>query len=509
MLQFKKEKQNRPPLIIHCAKGSLLPTETLDWFRFHFPQASTFDGYFQICYRGRKGFRTLWTGAQDNLEEFLGKMKIFSKSDYYISANCTTTVKRQKTALFATQNLVIDIDCHHDLIENQEKETLLEEFLIRFHEFPDLIPPPHSIVWTGRGLQLWWAIDPIHGKCLPFYNNVKKYFLHVIQYILEEYKLDLLTLDKSASLNPVGVFRLPGTNNPTARRKVRLERTAVKKPYVLQDLEKIMEANKQDFAFVPSPTFTEKNSKQENKRLRNCLTEKDPFLSHYEDQDISLLSQLNSFTYFRTKQLIQLRYLRNSPKSLEQRNNFSLLMYSALRSSLPHAQAWERLLIFNQGFKEPLTNSALENVISTAKYKDGYKFSNEKVVDFLQITPEEQDKIGLYRKQDGVAFDSSLSHMNQKHYNKLKRDYFQEKVISLFEAGLSCQDIGQTLNRTASTISRTLKPYRDSKKQGIYQEISTLLKQGQKFAQIAREHPVLKNLSSGSQQRYKVKAEAI
>lgn len=502
------KKQNRPPLVIHCSKGSPLSSETLDWFRFHFPQTSTFDGYFQICYRGRFGFRTLWTGAQDNMEEFLSKMKIFSKSDYYISSNCTTTVKRRKTALFATQNIVIDIDCHQENLHPEERTQLLEEFLYRFTEFHHFIPQPHSVVWTGRGLQLWWAIEPIHAKCFPFYNQVKQYFLHVLDYILQEYQLEQLTLDKSASLNPVGVFRLPGTNNPTARRKVRLVRNDIQKPYVLQDLEKIMDQNKGELAFAP-PTQSKSPPQKEQKILRNCLLEQDSFLSQYVDEDIALLSQLNSFPYFRTKQLIQLRYLRNLPKGEEERNHFSLLLYSALRSTLPHREAWGRLLSFNNGFKAPFTIAELENVISTAKEKEGYQFSNKKVIEFLHITPEEQDKIGLYTKEDNIAFNHSPSHMNQKHYSKLKKDYNHEKIWTMFQKGIPCKQIAETMDRSISVINKVVKPYRDAQKQSIYKEINALLKQGIQFAQIAREHPILQTLPRTTQQRYKRKAEAI
>ncbi len=515
MTQYKKEKQNRPPLVIHCSKGSPLSPEALDWFRFHFPQSSTFDGYFQICYRGRTGFRTLWTGVQDNIEEFLSKMKIFSKSDYYISANCTTTVKRQKIALFAMQNIVIDIDCHQDHLHPEERNQFLEDFMFRFQEFDNFIPTPHSIVWTGRGLQLWWAIAPTHAKLLPFYDNVKQYFLHVIRSILDEYKLENLTLDQGASLNPVGVFRLPCTNNPTARQRVRLERTSVQKPYLLEDLEKIMHANKEELHFAPSQKFNSKKSKKfnseksknENKLLPNCHTEQDPFLSQYVEEDIALLTKLNSFTYFRTKQLIQLRYLRNSPKTLEQRNNFSLLVYSALRSSLSHHDAWERLLSFNKGFKEPMTLPELENVICTAKHKDGYKFSNGKVIDFLQITPDEQEKIGLSRKNADKSGVASSSHAHQKNFTQLKKGHYKEKIISLFEAGVPCKKIAETMNRSLSIITRIVKPYRDAQNLTLYKEIRLQLDQGILFSKIARTHPILKTFSSSTQQRYKVKAE--
>ncbi len=514
MLPFKKrdhqKKEKRDPILITNQKGSPLPPEALEWFRFHFPQNSSFDGFFQLCYRGKKGFRTLWTGVQDNMEEFLSKMRILNKSDYYLSANCTTTVKRNKEKLFALQNIVIDLDCHLDHLHPIEKDQLFDNFLFRFQEYHYAIPLPHTIVKTGRGLQLWWAIHPIHAKCLPYYDRVKQYFLHLLQEILEEYTQELsdLKIDRAASLNAVGVFRLPGTNNDVGRRKVSWQRTSVEKPYHIRDLEKIMEENKEEFDFNPK-NIQKKNDKNANLKKRNCLTEEDPFLSQYLDEDIAFLEKMDSFTYFRSKQLLQLRLLRNLPQGAEERNNFSLLIYSALRASFPHKESWERLTLFNKGFKKPLTEAELENVISSAQHKEGYRFSNERVISFLDITQEEREKIGLYSVNDDTVFEVPHSHMNRDHYNKLKKDYQRLKIFTLYQEGKKTEEIAKEAGCSKSTVTRWLKPHKDAEKLAIYQEIKEKLGQGISYAQIIAENHILQNLSDTSKYRYQKRALAL
>lgn len=455
-------------LKIYCKKGRLLPESTLDWFRFHFPSDNSFDGFFQICYRGKWGFRTLWTGNQENMEEFLEKMKILSKSDYYISANSTTSLKRKKEDLFALQNIVIDLDCHSDLFSTEEKNDMLETFLFRFKEFDDLIPSPHSIVWTGRGLQLWWSLDAFHSKCQHLYHGIKDYFETVIDLVLEEYPSELsnLTLDLVASNNDVGLFRLPGSRNPKARREVFIERTEVKERYTLQYLLDVIEEHKEELDFTPlyQQNFSFKNL---NKKLRNSLKENDPFAALYEPEDLKLLEGASSFTYFRIKQLLQLRFHRDNERGAEERNNYSLLVYSALRASFSHIEAWKRLQFFNKGFKQPMTEAELNNVISSAQYKDGYKFRNRAVLKFLNITNEEQQIIGLFTREDEEGFESSSKNISRDHFNKLKKEVRDAKAKQYCDEGKTYLEISKLLSVAEGTIVKILKPYQQGKKKDI------------------------------------------
>jgi hypothetical protein len=83
---------------------------------------------------------------------------------------------------------------------------------------------PNSIVRTGRGVQLWWAILPCYGGAdygisLYHHNKIKSTFISHIARLIEEYgeELEGLDVDRGASSNPVGYFRLPGSYNTKAK----------------------------------------------------------------------------------------------------------------------------------------------------------------------------------------------------------------------------------------------------------------------------------------------------
>lgn len=515
MIDYIQKKQQdrianpRKEIEITMEKGTFLPQEALEWFRFHFPQSSTFDGFFQICYRRGPYFRTLWTGLQDNVEEFLHKMKIVNGSDYYISANCTTTINRKKEHLFAMQNMVIDVDCHSEHLTRSQRKALTEAFCGTLKKENQFLPLPHSIVKTGRGVQLWWAIQPTHAKCLYFYNQVKTYFIHCVEHLLiqEKSTLEGLTVDHVASNNAVGIFRLPGTNNPKARAKVALERTEVKEPYLLQDLEKIAKENRRKLKSSDGKIHP-KETAQKAKFFKESMADVEHFATNCGEGDLALLSGVNSFTYFRIKQLIQLFTLRDKPKGEEERNNFSLLVYSALRGSLSHEDSWQRLPWFNQKFKQPLTLPELANVISSACYKEGYRYSNQKVIEFLHITQEEKEEIGLFVKDDAYAIEPKQN-AHKKHFNKVKKEHRNQQVKHLFEEDVTTEEIAKQLSISIPTVNRITKPLRTAKKAQLLQEIRAQLNKGITFANIVKNSEVLSKVPQGSVYSYRTQALAL
>lgn len=510
--KLDRESNPRKEIEITMEKGTHLSQDVLDWYGFHFPETSTFDGFLQICYRGRLGFRTLWTGLQDNMEEFLSKMKIISGSDYYITANYSKTIQRKKEHLFAMQNIVIDIDCHEERITKGEKQELLKKFRATFEQYTQILPLPHSIVWTGRGLQLWWAIEPIHADCLYFYTLVKHYFIHCLEYMLREHSHSIqgLMVDHVASNNAVGVFRLPGTNNPKARTKVSLERTSVKEPYRLQALEEILKKNKKKVRFIPNQVTQSTAPKQGKmeKIFRDGMEDVARFAEGCKEEDLALLQGGDSFTYFRTKQLLQLFLLRGKPKGAEERNNFCLLVYSALRASFSHEESWQRLQLFNQKFKQPLTLKELENVICSAQYKEGYRFTNKKVIEFLCITSQEKDEIGLYAKDDSIAIEPKQD-AYKKHFNKVKKELRNKKIKDLFSQGNTAKEIAQQCTVSVATVNRVTGPERKEKKLKLLQEIRAQLDTGIPFYIIIKNIPFLSVAPKGTVYNYRDQALAL
>ncbi len=451
-------------------KGKNLPQSALDWYDFHFPQ-SPFHGQIQVSYIGKLGFRQLWSGERENLRNFLKNMNVLSKSHYYITANTCTNHQRSLERLFSLENIVIDIDCHQEGVTPQEIPILCDAFLTRLQEYDQAIPTPHSIVRTGRGLQLWWKLVPLHSKCKPYYNQVKDYFISALDHIIQEYpsELSLLSVDQVASRNPVGLFRLPGTRNPKARKMVELTRTSQEDPYILQDLVALAKDD-------PLEIQDKLQEKIPEKFRHPKISSPDPFAQNYQKSDLDLLQEAKSFTFFRCRQLIQLRYLRDAKPGEEQRNNFSLLMYSALRASFPHGEAWNRLLMFNQGFQCPMTTKELENTIVTAQYKEGYQFTNATVISFLQVTPQEQEKISLFPvTQKGNKPEAGSSHPARDAQRKIRRDLRNTTILSLFRQGKKNCQIAAQMKLSPKTVGKITRSLREQQKRSLEETIKAQL----------------------------------
>lgn len=463
-------------LMSHHSKGVPLPASALEWFQLHFPESS-FHGRYQLCTIGRKGFQVLWTAPRDKMEEFLKNMRVFSKSDYYLTANQFCGVKRQAVDLFALQNMVIDIDCHCEDLSYHQKQELLETFLWRYHRDLEDLPLFQTVVWTGRGIQLWWSIKAVHRDCKPYYDEVLSFFLHKISELLEEYReLEDLSVDTAASSNSMGLFRVPGTHNSKVHKEVRMEMTDAK-PYILQDLVAFVKEQKQ---LEGLPLFY--SSKQRTSKELHAVN----FAGQYEQTERVVLKNLHNFSFFRLRQLIDLRKLRDYSKGEERRNDFSLLAYSALRAGRNHEEALEKLYHFNQGFKQPMSHSELEQVIYTAKHKEGYKYSNAKVIEFLNVSSEEQDQIALYPKDNSESKDRT-SHASRDLCRKLLKEDRNEKIKQLFTKGNTDRTIATLLEISVGTVLSIVKPLRQEEKAKRVLQIQTLRSQGNTNKEIAKK----------------------
>lgn len=417
--------------------------ELRKWFDLHFAP-SDFNGRFQLGYRKKKSsaLLPLVTMEQKQMEVFLQDMYVRGDYDYYITANSVSGVKRKTDGLFAFHNIVIDVDCHVDFNEGfGMNHFLIEAFLWRFQR-DSMLPPPTSIVKTGRGVQLWWAITPVHQKCKPYLDEVRAVYLEEIQDILNEYPdLDELSVDKTASCNDVGYFRLPCSYNTKVKKKVEIEMMDENAIYVLQDL-------------VSSVKKWKQNKVKEEATVKEFSDQK--FKNDFANHEVFVLKNVQTLAFFRIRQLISLRKSRDSAIKEETRNNLNFLVYNALLPAVGEVEAWEKLQAFNNGFKQPMSTKELQAVIVSAKEKGGYKYSNEKIIEFLSISPEEQEKIGLFspKKKGVVRFSQHPSRdasralskeARDKSIQELSKSRMTQKAIAL-ELGISLPTISKVLN---------------------------------------------------------------
>ncbi len=411
------------------------------WLDVHFGDTS-FNGRVFIGHRKRGGgVYTMTARSLSELNQYVMLIHASQRMDYYITANTVSGTSRTIDGLFGLQNIVIDVDCHD---EDADAAGLVQSFLWRAERdmWSDAsLPRPNSIVKTGRGVQLWWAIKPCHASCFFHYNQIKTGLMDHIDAMLEEYsEFEALRVDRTASSNAVGYFRLPCTYNTKAKRFGSLQ-ILHKERYDTHEL-----------AGYISPLPGEKRRTARLNGPQKAIP--------MQQGDLIVLHNLYTTGANRVMQLLNLRNLRNNDVGSETRNNLCFSVYNALRMSYDHAEAMARLRAYNSGFKKPMSEAELEHTVCSAARKGGYKYSNAKLIEFLEITPEEQDAIGLHPFTGRYKpWSHSKPNAARDAVRKALREDRDSKVIAMHEDGISQAETARTLGISRNTVARIIKDY--------------------------------------------------
>jgi hypothetical protein len=172
------------------------------------------------------------------------------------------------------------------------------------------------------------------------------------------------------------------------------------------------------------------------------------------DTDAEVLKGGKTAMARRVQQLVRRRALRNAPIGQEMRDRFCFTVYCALLADYEQEEAWNRLLAFNAGFKQPLPYPALQQMMSSASEKK-YRLTNEWIIGELEITEEEQQNIGLSRASETRSERMSRNYTRDLIRNSLREDR-DNKILSLFSAGMSKSAIARELSLSWNTVAKVI-----------------------------------------------------
>ena len=115
-------------------------------------------------------------------------------------------------------------------------------------------------------------------------------------------------------------------------------------------------------------------------------------------------------------------------------------------------------MALNESFQHPLLEKELRNYMSSATEKK-YRFTFEKVIEYLDIDKKEQETIHL--KPAGVRKKEHEMAKKRAEENRRRRKEEKEKkkrcVLELFMKGYTQQKIAGIIGCTQSTVSKTIK----------------------------------------------------
>ena len=370
------------------------------------------------------------------LAEWLGTDVYFSQNTFYRPARKIEYIRQLRS-------LYVDVD---NYLLNLDPEWVVGAMEISL--FKDKIPEPNFIIFSGRGLALVWLLEPVPAQALPLWQAVENYLVR---------QLNRFGSDAKAS-DAARILRLAGTVNSKSNEPVLVQYRHDYR-YVLRDLER---------EYLP---------KIAPKKLRDK--------SNADPKIHQKMYRVYSLHYVRLKDLVKLCEMREWNVTGYREIILFLYRYWSCCFLSDPDEALQNTLELNAQFRQPLDekevvratrsaekawmakNNKEANEIAREKGYPGagYNISNAKLIEWLDITEEEQQQletiIGRRVKYDRnnkrreTARRASGSVSRDKYLTQA--DERRREAIRLRNEGLSHKSIAEVLGVSKSAVTKMLQ----------------------------------------------------
>lgn len=430
-------------------ESQIIDKRILEFISCAFHSHEGYDGNIDLGHRVEKdeGIYHLCSIKESKIKETMQCFYTSSKSDYYISANTFKNFNRAKANLFSLNNIVIDIDNHLDIFTSETSEI----FLARLKEFinENIILCPNIVVFTGRGIQLWYCLEAISYRYIYTYQNVANELIkHIQELFLDEFphEFEGLAVDKTASANAAGYYRLPFTTNTKTKTKVLMEILHIDF-YKLNTLLNVIAEKNGDTLEI---------TKKEQTSNKPCT-----FNSNYSYRRcLKVIDMLYNLQKNRSAKID----IKGISHENRQRLCFSLATFLSLIYS--KEDAYKRLFAFNRNFQNPLSEKKINYLIEYTTRnvllengKSKNKWTNKNLIDYLELTQEEQETYKIIENSGDFYFDKDKCKPNATRNLevKLRKNERISSVLGLFKTGKNITQISKILNISRPTINKILR----------------------------------------------------
>lgn len=399
-----------------------------DFLRLHLGAAEqTRTGQYIVSRRiaGNDGIYDMAIYNAKSSAAALDKFKMYRGNDYYITINQMKANRRGIDQIFTYNNIVLDVDAHGaDPSDVAEALNVMTEYLGR------LPHKPNSIVFTGRGIQLWWACAPLPARTASG-QDMRFLYDRAVDILSGELlevmallppSAAILTVDVAASNNAAGLFRLPGTYNTKAEKWSHAIVLHSNRLNISDTVGRIERATNRH-TYTPHRTSYAADQRG-------------------EDNAVALV---RAFTKLR-----DLRRLNGAEQlGAEERNNYIYCLHAALIPYVGQVRALNIIRDFNRGFLRPLSDSELNNAISWTLSHNSNGLKKSKIVKQMNISPEEQIDIGLV-----ACGNVELMARADARELKAQRD---ELILAQYGEGVHIADIAVNAGCSERTVRRVLE----------------------------------------------------
>lgn len=305
-------------------------------------------------------------------DELAEQLSQWTDEDVYYSQNTFYKPQRRIDSIRQLRSLYVDLDVYN---LGLKPEWVLGKLELEF--FGKTIPDPNVVIFSGRGLVLIWNIEPLPYMAMPLWRAVENFFVQ---------SLMAVGADAKAS-DPARIFRLPGTVNSKNHATVTAEYRHDFR-YDIHDLQ---------YEYLPELTPPSPRTKPKKGRKPKVLHLFNVFTLHQARAiDIARLVEIRNGDVGRCRELICFLYR----------------YFTCCFTSDPD-RALEETLDLNSEFVRPLSEKEVRTATKTAEKAwaaksdakaneaakamgypgAGYCLKNSKIIEWLDITPEEQQQL--------------------------------------------------------------------------------------------------------------------
>ena len=385
-----------------------------------------------------------------------------NEGDIYISNASYYAPKRGIATLFRINTLFADLDCHAEG-EGFNVDTLM--YYLDHEFFGVKVPHPSEIVFTGRGVQIFWLLEHAPRQALPLWTLVQTKILEELEEITEfmpNVEVDWACKDITR------ISRAPGTWNTKAKRSAEVIRVSQNR-YRLDDVIS---------GYFPSLDFDRDNyTKGKKKPVREP---KNKVKQAVKSKDSNVIKIFNALTLLqaRAEDFETLIKLRDGDCKGYRDHLLFYYIWTVIdkRSTLEDVE--RELHALNCLFKTPMSDSkitkkakhvynkfnaqSLKKAAPKQKYEwyDRYVFKNETVIKKLNITLDEQRQLKtIISKEIKNERDNDRKKKARRNENGLTKKQ-QEKadryntIQELKRLGYTQKAVSETLNISLPTVKR-------------------------------------------------------
>ena len=381
------------------------------------------EGYITVAKMGNRWQQYYFEGINDLSINLKGK-------DVYISQNTFNNKSRRLIHLKELKALYIDIDCYKMNLSKEAVKYFMENDLY------GQIPVPNMLIDSGRGLYYIIFLENTMAEELPKWQLVEKYLYE---------KLKDLGADNKA-LDATRVLRVTGTVNSKNNSIVKVIDT-YDYQYTLDEIIEnyIPEVNEDRKEKQKPKGVRKKGRKKKFVSLFNLYN-----LYYTRFMDIKKLVEIRNYemTGYREVTLFLLRYFMNVYHNCDD----DLVM--------------EEILEINNSFTEPLEkDEVFKATISgaTRATENVYKYSNDKLIKLLDITPSEQKQMATIISKSEKYYRNNKSRrdnrrnkegLTKREADKLKNE---ERILELKRKKYTLKQISEKLNLSIDYVKKVSK----------------------------------------------------